>query len=111
MCSSDLPFERHQEGVAEVMLYNRDHVVLVELSEPQGRLVPGYEVAAKHTVLVVLSNNRRIAGVVSVHRPKGHDRLSDWARDSIPFRYVETDSVNLLVNVRHITGIVEVGAQ
>jgi len=105
------PFERHEDASSHVVLYNRNHVVLVELSEHQARTVPGYEVAAKHRVLVILSNNQRIGGSVPVHLPKGHDRLSDWARDPIAFRYVETDAVTLLVNVQHITGLIEVDAQ
>lgn len=105
------PFERHEDAASQVVLYNRNHVVLVELSEHQARTVPGYEVAAKHRVVVILSNNQHIGGTVPVHLPKGHDRLSDWARDATPFRYVETDAATLLVNVQHITGIIEVDAQ
>jgi hypothetical protein len=105
------PFERDEDGATHVVLYNRNHVVLVELSENQARAVPGYEVATKHRVVVILSNHQRIGGTVPVHLPKGHDRLSDWARDPIAFRYVETDSSTLLVNVQHITGIIEVDAQ
>lgn len=106
--SAFFPFERYGRDETQVVLYNRDHIVFIQLVENEARMVPGYEVAAKHRVSVLLSNGHRINGTVPVHLPKGYDRLSDWARDPMIFRYVETDDATLLVNVRHVASILEV---
>ena len=101
------PFERADEGRPVTVLYNRAHVVLVSLSDPEARRVPGYEVATPRRVSLLLSSGSRIAGTVRVYRPEGRDRVSDWARDPSMFRYVETDAATLLVNVNHIVEVRE----
>jgi hypothetical protein len=45
--------------------------------------------------------------MVSVFRPQGHDRLSDFARSPEMFRYLETPEITYLVNVRHIVHLSE----
>ncbi len=101
------PFELENRQTA---LYNRSHVVLVRLParvEPQ--LEPGYEVATRRTVSMLLSTGDRIAGIVSVYRPAGHDRLSDYARSAELFRYVEAGDHTLIVNAAHLVELRETG--
>ena len=74
------PFERTDAGVARIVLYNLAHVVLVTLDENEARRVPGYEVARRHVVSLLLSNAQRIVGAVRAYLPAGHDRVSDWAQ-------------------------------
>ena len=54
-----------------------------------------------------LSTGEQITGAVCVYRPEGRDRLSDWARQSELFRYVETDDKTIIVNSAHIIEISE----
>ena len=42
------------------------------------------------------------------HLPPGHDRVSDWARDAVSFRYLETDDATVIVNVKHVTEVTEI---
>jgi hypothetical protein len=91
------PFERHDGGPPRTVLYNRE-----------AQRVSGYEVATRRNAFIVLSNGRRVIGTVRVYRPKGRDRISDWARDMVPFRYVETPDATLLVNVQHIVEVSEI---
>jgi hypothetical protein len=39
---------------------------------------------------------------VRVYRPQGRDRLSDWAHGGERFRYIETDTATVIVNVDHV---------
>ena len=50
----------------------------------------------------------RVAGMVSVYRPAGHDRLSDFAHVELPFRYLETSDHTLIINTAHIVELVEI---
>jgi hypothetical protein len=102
------PFERHDGGPPRTVLYNRAHLVVVELAEPEAQRVSGYEVATRRSAFMVLSNGRRVIGTVRVYRPEGRDRISDWARDALPFRYVETQDATLLVNVQHVVEVSEI---
>jgi hypothetical protein len=99
------PFE--DEG-GETVLYNRDHVVTVEVFDDEAHRDPGYGVATTRTVSVLLSNGQRLRGSVRVYRPAGRDRLSDWARHAPRFRYLETTHATFLVNVDHIVDAREV---
>jgi len=99
------PFE--SEGGATV-LYNRDHVISVEIFDDEVRREAGYGVAASQTVSLSLSNGQRLQGSVRIHRPVGRDRLSDWARDGLRFRYLETTYSTFLVNIDHIVDAREV---
>ena len=102
------PFEQIDAGVARIVLYNLAHVVLVTLAENEARQVSGYEVAKRHVVSLLLSNSQRIVGAVRVHLPSGHDRASDWARDPVTFRYLETHDATVIVNVQHVTEVTEI---
>jgi hypothetical protein len=105
--SGFFPFELENGRTA---LYNRAHIVLVRLPariEPQ--LEPGYEVATRRMVSMLLSTGDRIAGLVSVYCPAGRDRLSDYARSSEMFRYVEAGDDTLIVNASHMVELRETG--
>ena len=103
-----MPFEIHHEGGTRTVLYNRRHVVLVALEENDASLDPGYSVATRRYVSVLLSNGQRVVGAVRVYRPAGRDRLSDWARQPETFRYLETSDMALLLNTAHIVDVSEV---
>ena len=81
---------------------------MVALTENEARRDPGYDVATERFVSVLLSNGSRVAGSIRVYRPEGRDRLSDWARHSDTFRYVETGETTLLVNIAHVIEVSEV---
>jgi hypothetical protein len=104
-----VPFERIEAGVACIVLYNLTQLVLVTLTENEARRVPGWEVARCHVVSLLLSNTQRITGTVRVHLPQGHDRVSDWARDAVTFRYLETGAATVIVNVQHVTEVTQIG--
>jgi hypothetical protein len=57
---------------------------------------------------MLLSTGDHLQGAVRVYRPEGRDRLSDWARQTEVFRYVETEEKTLIVNSAHIVEISEV---
>lgn len=103
--SGFFPFE--DEG-GNTVLYNRDHVVTVEVFDDEARRDPGYPIATARTVSLLLSNGQRLRGTVRVYRPAGRDRLSDWARHGPRFRYVEGEHATFLVNVDHIVEAREV---
>ena len=103
-----VPFEIHQEDGTRTVLYNRRHIVLVTLAENDASLDPGYSVATRRFVSVLLSNGQRVVGAVRVYRPEGRDRLSDWARQPETFRYLETSDMALLLNTAHIVDVSEV---
>ncbi len=101
------PFELENGDTA---LYNRAHIVFVRMPagiEPQ--LEPGYEVATRRMVSMLLSTGDLIAGEVSVYCPAGRDRLSDYARSDEMFRYVETRDHTLIVNSVHMVELRETG--
>ena len=104
------PFEVQvkDRDARQTFLYNRDHIIYVELQgSHEARLDPGYDVATRRTVTMLCSNGARLKGVVSVHRPQGRDRLSDFARYSEQFSYLEGPDATYLVNVRHLIELVE----
>jgi len=91
-------------------LYNRAHIVQVRLPDDtaETQMEPGYEVATRHVVSMLLSTGHRITGTVSVFLPEGHDRLSDYARGERIFRYVETKEHTLIVNSVHMVELKEI---
>lgn len=101
------PFEVVEGGRRHAVLHNRDHVVTVAVSNDEARRDPGYDAATARTVTVLLADGRRILGTVRVYRPEGRDRLSDWVRHGPRFRYVETASVTLIVNVDQVIEVHE----
>ena len=102
------PFESHDGQKTRTVLYNRRQVIMVALTENEARRDPGYDVATERYVSVLLSNGSRVAGSIRVYRPEGRDRLSDWARHSDTFRYVEKGETTLLVNIAHVVEVSEV---
>jgi hypothetical protein len=97
--SGFFPFE-NQNG--QTVLYNRNHVVCVEVSDDEASRDSGYGVATARTVSVLLSNGLHIQGTVRVYAPEGRDRLSDWARHGPRFRYIETAHATVIINADHI---------
>lgn len=102
------PFEIQEEDGSRTVLYNRAHVVRVGLTENEAERDPGYDVATRRFVSILLTTGERVVGSVRVYRPLGRDRLSDWTRQPETFRYLETGDVILLVNAAHIVDISEV---
>ena len=106
--SGFFPFEVLGAAGAGTVLYNRDHVIFVELADrAEIRRDAGYDVATRRRVVATLSNGMPLRGVVLVARPQGRDRLSDFARGGDAFRYLEGERATYLVNVRHVLAFTE----
>jgi hypothetical protein len=104
------PFALNADAGANTVLYNRAHLVLVTLKEEgtaEVTLDPDYDVAATRRVRMVLSTGAVVEGVVRIYRPAGRDRLSDYGRSAEGFRYVETASATVIVNLSHIVELRE----
>jgi hypothetical protein len=102
-----LPFERLDDGPPRIVLYNAALVAVVALNRNEAREVPGYEVARVRRVALLLSTGAQVVGAIRVYLPPANDRVSDWARDPGVFRYLETPSGTLLVNIHHVAEVVE----
>ena len=76
--------------------------------DDEARRDPGYAVATRRVVSILLSNSQRVDGEVRVYRPEGRDRLSDWTRQPEVFRYVEATDATYIVNAVHIVEVTEV---
>jgi hypothetical protein len=96
------PFELHDGAATRTVLYNRNQILTVALTDAEARRVPGYDVATRRDVSMHLSDGRRLAGSVRIYRPKGRDRLSDWARHPDAFRYLEIGDATVIINVAHV---------
>jgi hypothetical protein len=102
------PFEIHGDGGPRTVLYNRAYVTAVQVFDDEAQRDPGYAVATRRLVSLLLSDGQRVEGAVRVYRPEGHDRLSDWTRQPDSFRYVEGQDSTLIVNATHIVAVTEV---
>jgi hypothetical protein len=102
------PFEIDDGDDRRTVLFHRRHLVTVTLAENEAVREPGYNVATRRAVSLLLSNGRRLTGIVLIYRPEGHDRLSDWAQHGERFRYVETSRAPVIVNIDHIVEAREV---
>jgi len=102
------PFAVEGRG-ADTALYNRAQLVSVRLLESTGeaKLDPGYELATERHVAMLLANGESICGAVRVYRPVGRDRLSDYARGTDVFRYIETPGATFIGNSAHIVELKE----
>ena len=102
------PFAVEGRG-PDTALYNRAQLVSVRLLESTGeaKLDPGYELATERHVAMLLANGESICGAVRVYRPVGRDRLSDYARATDVFRYIETPGATFIVNSAHIVELKE----
>lgn len=102
------PFEVSGPHGPLTALYHRSHVVTVTIEnqrEPQ--VDPGYNVARRLWVSMLLSNGTSVSGAVRVYSPPGHERLSDYARATETFRYLETATDTMIVNIAHVIELVE----
>jgi hypothetical protein len=106
--SGFFPFEIRGLDGPETVLYNRSRVITVQIFDNEEQREPGYAVAMRRGVSILLSDGRRIDGAVRIYRPEGRDRLSDWTRQPELFRYVEGDAATLIVNADHIVSVSEV---
>jgi hypothetical protein len=100
------PFESN----GETSLINRAHVLKVALPPQmiEAELDAGYDIAIRRRVKVLLTTGEMITGHVAIFRPRGHDRLSDYAHIDERFRYVELADRTLLINSAHIVALTEV---
>ena len=91
-------------------LVNRAHVLTVTLPSLviETELDSSYGVATRRTVTVLLTSGATMTGVVTVHRPPGRDRLSDYAHMDERFRYLELPDRSVLINSAHIVSLAEV---
>ena len=105
--SGFFPFEVHDATGPRTAIYNRAHIVTVMIANDEPRQDPGYEVATSRSVSMLLSTGQRLSGVIRIHQPDGHNRLSDWARSRDQFHYVETHGQTFLVNGAHIVELSE----
>jgi hypothetical protein len=106
--SGFFPFEAGRSGDSKTILYNRDHLVMVELQDKdEPSRVPGYDVAIEKTVTALMSNGVRLRGAVRVFLPHGSDRLSDFARARETFRYLEAEHTTYIINVHHLVELAE----
>lgn len=96
------PFEVDETGTRRTVLIQRGHVVMAALSENDATGEPGYALATRRAVALLLSGGRRVIGTVRVYLPEGRDRLSDWAQHGERFRYVETTDALIIINVDHV---------
>ena len=101
------PFEIESGGHKKTVLYNPANLISARLSESEAARDPGYALAKRRDIWLLLTDGRRIRGVVRVYRPEGRDRLSDWTRQPELFRYVDTDEGTLVVNAAHIVAVTE----
>ena len=102
------PFEVHDAGSIRTVLINRGHLVTAALAENEASYDPGYDLATRRTVSIVMSSGLRVVGEVCVYQPEGRDRLSDWGRQPEIFRYVETPDTTLIINMVHVVEVCEV---
>jgi hypothetical protein len=102
------PFEVHDADRTFTVLYNRAHVIAVHVLDDEARRDPGYAVATRRVVSILLSNGQHVTGAVRVYRPEGRDRVSDWTRQPEVFRYIESAEATYIVNAAHIIAITEV---
>ncbi|MCM3879162.1 MAG: hypothetical protein ND807_03545 [Vicinamibacterales bacterium] len=106
------PFEATGVGGSQTVLFNREHVVVATLQgNEEAQSDPGYACATRRSVSMLLSTGSRLRGTVTVHRPQGRDRLSDFARWAERFIYLEDGLVTYIVNVRHVLELLEEIAQ
>ena len=104
------PFELAGAGSPRTVLFNRAHITTIALppNTIEAQLDPGYALATKRRVSILLSTGTRVAGTVSVYRPVGRDRLSDYAHVNEAFRYLETSDHTLIINSAHIVELMEI---
>jgi hypothetical protein len=106
--SGFFPFEAHGATGSRTAIYNRAHIVTVMIAKDEPREDPGYDVAKSCAISMLLSTGHRLNGIIRIHQPDGHNRLSDWTRSRDQFHYVEAEGQIFLVNGAHIIEVSEV---
>jgi hypothetical protein len=102
------PFEVQAPSGVRTHMFNRDHVLFATLDgDNELRSNPGHEVATIRHATVLLSNGKRLSGVVRVLNPLGRDRLSDFARTQERFQYLECDGLTYIINMHHLIELTE----
>jgi hypothetical protein len=103
-----IPFETTDPG--RTVFVNREQVVTVRLIGPreEPQRDSGYDVATVRNVEVRLSNRSVLRGLVRIYCPTGHDRLSDYARQTELFRYLENADGTFIVNSAYIVELSEI---
>jgi hypothetical protein len=104
------PFESADS--ADTVLVNRAHLISARLVDAshEVQLDSGYDVAKVQRVVIRLSNRVVLRGTVRLYCAEGRDRLSDYARTSQLFRYVENEDGTFVVNSNHIVELSETSA-
>ena len=102
-----IPFETNDP--ARTVFVNRDQVVTVRLIGPreEPQRDSGYDVSRVRRFEVRLSNRTVLRGSVRIYCPEGHDRLSDYARQTELFRYLENADGTFIVNSAYIVELSE----
>jgi len=93
-----------------ISLINRAHVLKVILPATviEAQLDAGYDAAKRVNATWLLTNGEDVSVLVTVYRPEGRDRLSDYLQLNDRFRYVELPDRTVLVNSTHIVAMSEV---
>jgi hypothetical protein len=104
------PFELAGGGTPRTVLYNRAQITTIALpsNAVEAQLEPGYDLAIKRRVSILLSTGMRVAGTVSVCQPVGRDRLSDYVHFEQTFWYLETSDHTLIINSAHVVDLLEI---
>ena len=107
--SGFFPFDTVSPAAPETVLVNRAQIVYVKLIDPSNepQLDAGYDIATVRHVEMLLSNGERLRGAVRVYCPQGRDRLSDYARSTETFGYLESPAATFVVNTDHIVELRE----
>jgi len=94
-------------GARETILLSRAHIALVQSDTALEDVAedPGYQVATQKSVALLLSTGEELTGVLRIERPVGRNRLSDGVNDEIGFRYLESPSGILAVNLAQVVRI------
>jgi hypothetical protein len=108
--SGFFPFQVPAGATPDTVLINRPQLISVRLLDEttEAQRDPGYEVATVRQVEMLLSNGEMLSGTVRVYRPQGRDRLSDYARSTDMFRYLENADGTFVVNFAHIVQLREI---
>jgi len=101
------PSEISEAPAPRMTLFNRDHVVVVRLAEPEleRELDASNAIAPRRRVTLLMTNGDVLVGELTIVAPEGHTRVSDAASSGERFRYVETESGTFVVNFDHVVEI------
>ena len=83
------PFEVGPESPGRTVMYNRLHVITVQILDDEARQDPGYYVAPRRVVSILLSNNQRMEGAVRGNRDlrgAGRACCPRWLRGGLRHR-------------------------